>query len=160
MVLDPLSAVSLAATIVQFVDFSSKIVSKGYHLYGSVDGALPENQHLNYVITDLKGLNTRLQESQNLAYWTKDEKALQAIAVQCSVMADELLLRLNCLKVPEGTRYRRWKSFRQALKSVWNKEDLDKMAATLSDYRSQLEMHILVSLRYDPSTCGCSEAPN
>jgi hypothetical protein len=65
MVLDPMSAVSLAATIVQFVDFSSKIVSKGYHLYKSADGVLPENERLRYVITDLKSLNSKLQRHES-----------------------------------------------------------------------------------------------
>jgi hypothetical protein len=108
MVLDALSAVSLAATIIQFVDFSSKIVSKGYHLYESADGVLSENARLGYVIADLKSLNTRLQKHEKLGCLTKEE---------------------------------------QALKSVWNKKALDEMAATLSEYRNQIELHILLSLR-------------
>ena len=68
MVLDVLSAVLLAATIVQFVDFSSKIVLKGYHLYASASGALPENEQLGSVIIDLNALNTRLQQGQKLRF--------------------------------------------------------------------------------------------
>jgi hypothetical protein len=130
-------------------DFGSKIVSKGYHLSESATGALSENEQLRSVIIDLNALNTRLQQGQKLRYSTKDEKALEDLSVQCSAIADELLFKLNKLKVAEGARFRKWKSFRQALKSVWNKEDLDKMAATLSEYRRQLGLHILVSLRQD-----------
>jgi hypothetical protein len=54
MVLDALSVVSLAATIIQFVDFGSKIVSKGYHLYESTDGVLPEYARLGYLIARKK----------------------------------------------------------------------------------------------------------
>ena len=39
MVLDPLTAIGLAGNIVQFVDFSSKIVGKANKIYESVDGA-------------------------------------------------------------------------------------------------------------------------
>ena len=73
MVLDPLSAVSLAATVVQFVDFSSKIVSKGYHLYTSAGGALPENARLGYVIEDLRSVTTRLQSRERLGCLTREE---------------------------------------------------------------------------------------
>jgi hypothetical protein len=145
MVLDALSAVSLAATIVQFVDFSSKIVSKGYHLYKSADGALPE---LGYVIRDLKSLNARLQYPEISSCLTRDEQSLEDLSSQCSTIATELLGRLEKLSVEQNGRNRKWKSFRQALKSVWSKEALDEMKTTLSGYRSQLELHVLLSLRY------------
>jgi hypothetical protein len=147
MVLDALSAVSLAATIIQFVDFSSKIVSKGYHLYESADGVLSENARLGYVIADLKSLNTRLQKHEKLGCLTKEEQALEDLSSQCSIIAKELLERLDKLNVEANTKNRKWKSFRQALKSVWNKKALDEMAATLSEYRNQIELHILLSLR-------------
>jgi hypothetical protein len=148
MVLDALSAVSLAASIVQFVDFSSKIVSKGYHLHRSAEGVLPENARLAYVIADLKDLNTKLQCHERLGCLTRDEQALEDLSSQCSALATELLGRLEKLKVEQNVKNRKWKSFRQALKIVWGKEALDQMAATLSDYRSQLELHVLLSLRY------------
>lgn len=46
MALGPLSAVFLAAVVVQFVDFSTKIFSKGYYLYKAADRALPKNKVL------------------------------------------------------------------------------------------------------------------
>lgn len=150
--MDPMSAISFAATIVQFVDFSSKIVSKGYGLYKSADGALPENEQLGYVVSDLKTLNARLRNVQNSGASSRDETALVKLSQQCAGIADELLFKLEKLKVPKEAKFRKWKSLRQALKSVWNKEELNKMAATLSDFRSQLELHILVSLRYGPRT--------
>lgn len=145
--MDPLTAVSLAGTIVQFVDFSSKIVSKGYHLYTSGEGSLPENERLNYVTSDLKALSMRLKHHDRLGCSTKDEQALEDMASRCSAISDELLAKLEKLRVSKNAKHRRWKSFRQALKSVWSKEDLDRLAATLREYRDQLEFHILLSLR-------------
>jgi hypothetical protein len=51
--MDPLTAFSLACGIVQFVDFSSKLVSKGYEISISAEGALAENLDLETVTTDL-----------------------------------------------------------------------------------------------------------
>jgi hypothetical protein len=147
MVLDALSVVSLAATIIQFVDFGSKIVSKGYHLYESTDGVLPEYARLGYLIADLKSLNARLQTHEKLSCFTKEERALEDLSSKCSALAKELLERLEKLNVEPNTKNRKWKSFRQALKSVWSKKALEQIAATLSEFRNQLELHILISLR-------------
>ena len=46
MPLDPLSALSVAASVVQFLDFGNKIVSKGIQAYKSNDGALIENAEI------------------------------------------------------------------------------------------------------------------
>jgi hypothetical protein len=147
MVLDAMSALSLAATIVQFVDFSSKVVSKGCHLYKSPDGALPENEQLRFMITDLRDLNRRLQHHETLGCLTKEERALEDLSSRCEEIGTELLGKLATLQVANEAKFRKWKSFRQGLKTVWSQEGLDKMAASLSDYRSQLELHILLSLR-------------
>jgi hypothetical protein len=47
----------------------------------------------------------------------------------------------------KGDHHRKWKSFRQALKSVWNERELDSIVDRLSMFRQELEMHILVSLK-------------
>ncbi len=53
MVFDPMSALSLPGNIVQFVQFSSKLVWKGYHVYHSADGTLPWNLEIEVVTTEL-----------------------------------------------------------------------------------------------------------
>jgi hypothetical protein len=62
-------------------------------------------------------------------------------------MSKELLVRLNQLKVEDGRKNRRWKSFRQALKSVWCKSAVDEIAKRLEYFKKELDGHILVSLR-------------
>ena len=145
--MDPLSALSLAATLVQLVDFVSKIVSKGYHIYNATDRALPQDAALEYIVTDLQNLNARLKHHDRLSCATKDEQALEDLSTSCTVLANEVVSRLNRLKVAGDIKHRKWKSFRQALKSVWSKEELDFMATKLSEYRNQLEFHILLSLK-------------
>ena len=43
---------------------------------------------------------------------------------------------------------RKWKSFRQALKSVWSKQAIDEMAKRLEVLRADLDTHILEILRF------------
>jgi hypothetical protein len=145
-----LDALSLAATIVQFVDFASKLVSKGYHVYRSVDGALPQNLEMEAVAKDLSHLAVRLRSHKSLgnpSALTEGERAPEALTEKCNEIATTLLGRLDRLKVKKEERHRGWKSVRQALKSVWNKKELDDLAQKLSSYRDQLQFSILLSMK-------------
>ena len=146
--MDPLTAFSLACGIVQFVDFSSKLVSKGYELSISAEGALAENLDLETVTTDLSRLADRLSQNEELTCFTEDQQELRDLASSCQTLADQLMDKLQKLKVDKAAKYRRWKSIRQALKTVWSKKDLDEMVAKLATFRSQLELRLLVSLKW------------
>lgn len=41
--LDPLTALSLTGNLIQFIDFSNKLVSKSREIYRAADGTLSEN---------------------------------------------------------------------------------------------------------------------
>ena len=56
-------------------------------------------------------------------------------------------MRLDKLRIEDGAKKRRWKSFRQALQSVWSKSSIDVIAKRLESFRKELDGHILVSLR-------------
>jgi flagellar motility protein MotE (MotC chaperone) len=150
--LDPLTALSLAGTIVQFVDFSTKLVAKGYELHKSADGASIGNAELEVIAKDLQELNRRLQQLRpshdtDGKTLTDSNVALRKLSQQCSDVAAELIDALDNLKV-QGTSNRRWKSFRQALKGLMKKEEVDAFARRLENFRDELNLHILVSMRY------------
>ena len=156
--LDPLTALSVAGNIVQFVDFSIKLVAKGTELYNSADGASIGNAELEVIANDLQELNSRLQPSPPApdtvkTNWTAEDTALHKLTEQCSTVAGELLQALNRLKV-EGTSNRRWKSVRQALKALMKKDEVDAIVQRLQRFRDELNLHILVSMRYaSPDFC-------
>ena len=78
MVLDPLIAVSLAGNIVQFIDFTTKLVSKGHKIYKTTDGILIENAELEAITRKIIALNNRIvesfQENTNTAKPTATER--------------------------------------------------------------------------------------
>src|SRR5579862_6016273 len=100
--LDPLAALPLADTVLQFVGFSSKIISNGHQIYRSADGALSENIELETVATDLAELNTRLRQSLRpagmMGCFNKTEQALEDLCNSCRDVSEELLTRLNGLR--------------------------------------------------------------
>jgi hypothetical protein len=50
--LDPFTTLSLVGNLIQFIDFSSKLVTKGREIYRSADGALRENLEVEVVTAD------------------------------------------------------------------------------------------------------------
>lgn len=56
--LDPFTALSVASSVIQIVDFSSKLVSKGEEIRRN--GSLVENDELERVTKDLQELNGSL----------------------------------------------------------------------------------------------------
>lgn len=157
MLLDPLTALSLAGNVVQFVDFASKILAKGAEIHRSLDGSLRENVEVESIARDFMKLNYRLIESlphdddgptacrSSNKELSIDEQALQSLAQACSNIANELLEKLEKLKL-RGDK-KRWKSLYKALKSVWNKSELDDLLERLSRYREELELHLLVNIK-------------
>jgi hypothetical protein len=151
--MDPLTALSLASSIVQFVDFGSELVAKGYRRYKSPDGSLVEDadtemaaHHLVYLVSKLQHPSeSRLRDSEA---GQVEDQAFRALCTKCESIGEELLSCLKAARV-EG-KHRKWKSFRQALRSVSTEEKLSKIEARLSALKDELEFHILVDLRYGP----------
>jgi hypothetical protein len=157
--MDPLTALSLASSIVQFVDFGSELVAKGWRRYKSADGSLVEDvdtemavHHLVYLVSKLQNPSeSRLPDSEA---GQVEDQAFRALCTKCHSMGEELLSCLKAARV-EG-KHRKWKSFRQALRSVSTEEKLSKIEARLSALKDELEFHFLVDLRYGSHLSICS----
>ena len=147
LLMDPVVAVGLATNVAQLVEIAWKIVSKSHEIYKH--GGLPEHRDAETITIDLQGINDKLLGYLHKAEKEKDvdedDEALRLLCESSNKIANELIQRLNSLKV--GDEYRNWKSIRNALKAVWIKSELDETAARLQGYRTQLNTRILVSTR-------------
>lgn len=148
MLLDPLSALSLAGNVLQFVDFASKIVSEGHQIHKSTTGSLLVNDELENIATDLlavlervKGATSR-KEARALS---TDEQALDTIATQCAVVGQELVIRLEELKMQKA-KYK-WQSIYQALKTTGKRSEIERISKRLSAFRDEMDFHLLVTIR-------------
>jgi hypothetical protein len=153
--LDPLSAASLAGTIVQFVDFSSKLLSHGRELYKSASGKLTMDEELELVIADLKALVDKVrrtvisspsdapgrltEEGQNA------QNMFEAICNDAVKIAGELLARLNKLKI-EGTKNRAWKTLQHLVIRLWTKDEIDGLLNRLSTLKEALGTRVLFAI--------------
>lgn len=150
--MDGLSALSVGASVAQFIEFGCSLVSKSKEIHKSARGLSKQNVETESVTARLLDLNRRLTisldiEKQDASSVSRDYQALKLVCLGCVEVSKELLKRLEKLRVSGEGKNRRWKRFRQALKSVWSKEAIEETAKRLQSYRTELDTHILVSLR-------------
>lgn len=152
--MEALGALGLVANIFQVISFASELVSAGNKIYESANGALDKNVTAEQLSDDLRQLSNGLSESQ--AKWMQahgdgqldaDEIRLRNICDRCNDTAVELNVQLQKLKVQDRGKFRRLKSFRQALIAGWKEEEVDKIASRLEKYQRELDSHVLVGLR-------------
>jgi hypothetical protein len=146
--LDPLLAISLASNVVQFVDFTAKIISKTRELVQSSHGTTTEAYNAEIIIRDLMRLSERLKDGlrdAGAAPQTDDDKALEEVCNGCIGLSERMIKRLEKLKLGEGAGKRR--ALIHALKGVWSQKELESEEAQLATYRSQLEFRVLTTFR-------------
>jgi hypothetical protein len=146
--MDPLSALSIASSVLQFVQFGCSLVSKAHEIHQSSSGALPEHLECEDATTRLVELTKKIQypeTSSTSGCLSSDDAPLEAICRNCDVIATELLQRLRKLRLRDNTDERKWKSFRQALKTVWSKGEMSSIESRLLTCRKELEMHLIAN---------------
>lgn len=139
--MDPIAALGLAANIVQFIDFSWKLVYDAKDLYESSTGASADHNILLSVSSDIIHFNNKLSAPSTPG---AIPDSIRALASQCKKVALELLRVLETLKV-EGP-HKKWKSFMQALRSVWKKEQIQSLVERLGKLRNQMQLQLQLSL--------------
>jgi hypothetical protein len=143
--MDPLTAFSLAGNVIQFVDFSTKLLLTGRELYRSASGALQPYEELELVTTDLVAICDKLHHEEELG------PEFERVCREAKEIAHELLRRLNRLKVTKGQGMqspKKWETLQQAFAIAWSKNDVEGLVARLTKIKGAIEMRILSSLRY------------
>ena len=140
--MEPLSALSLAGNVIQFIEFTTKLLSTSIEVYRSAEGASNDHLTLGEICGQLSGLSGRLCASKVNYRESASEIALRDIADLCNADCARILAVLNDLKVKEGS-HRAWNSFRHALKHAWKGErEVEKLMGQLRDRQAAMTLHI------------------
>lgn len=109
MAIGALEALSLSTAIIQFVDFTAKLVSKGYKLHHSVEGALLEFTDLDTSARNVIHLNNAIIDQYEGAKKIDpyrsggsiplgSESDLKTVCKGCNEAAEKLVIALERLK--------------------------------------------------------------
>lgn len=148
MGLDPLTALGLAANIVQFLSFSAGLLSQSWTIYKSSNGASDDVIDAEIAVTDLLRVTEGLKPSilsPNTTALTAAETSLDNLRVRCHEVGKELLAILDKLTI-KGQKTR-WKSIKLALAREWKDGKLKELQERLQQLRAELNLHVTVSLR-------------
>jgi hypothetical protein len=123
---DGLYALSVAASVAQFIEFGCTLIGKSKEIYHSKQGALLQQVEIEDATRRLVELSKRINISMHpqsnpgpsMEIDEMENQALVVICQGCLSVSKLLLSKLDTLKVAEGQKHRGFKSFRQALKSV------------------------------------------
>lgn len=138
--MDPITAIGLAAAIVNFIDFAHKIVTGADELYKNA--TTEENIHAENIVNDLDDAATDLT---NLPGKTKHEKALNILAKNCTDISGDLHSLLKKLTV-SGDRTK-WKVLRVAIRNVRKESDVARLVARLDKYRGEILLRLSLMLK-------------
>jgi hypothetical protein len=155
--MDPVSACGVAASVVQFINFTETLLRGTYEIYKSATptGDTKINCDLMNVTTSLKTLNDDLLSS--LSQRISDGKSLShheirigRVCEECNEIAGQLISKLK--KLRSQKKHNLWESFRKALQTVWNKRAIEVLELRLHSFRIYISFSIGASLLYTPSS--------
>lgn len=145
--MDPFTAIGLASSIVQFVDFSTKLIHGAREIYDSASSDTLENRSLEAVVGEMKRLSSKLL-SPGKTHQTEEEKALRRLAAECNILSNQILHLLQKIKPKDANSMRQ--STWAALKNKWHEGEKLELEKRLENCRSQLELQLNFLTRSHP----------
>jgi hypothetical protein len=139
--MDPLTALGLAANILQFIDFSWTLVNSAKEVYGSKTGATRENSDLTNTISRLDDVTTELGTPASL---DPQQQSLCMLSAQCQILSKELRDILVSLTARPDSKVG---SARVAWKSWRKKDKITSLRGRLNEYRNQILLELAILLK-------------
>ena len=145
--LEALAALSLASSIVQLVDFGSKLLVGTYDALESVDGSTKQNAQIEEHTKHLRTLYETLRDTQRPTPTSDSEMLLLQLATESEEVAKHLLSALEELKFKRDGRGRALRSFLLQIKGLRRVKKTSVMQEKLDRIQSQVNTCLLNVLR-------------
>lgn len=148
--MDPFNALGVAAATIQFVDFSTALISAGSKICRSKTGELQLESESRTIAEELESHDGEMRDSNGSGPgqdFSQTEKQIRAMCDQCDAVAQDLLHAVQKLKSRRWSKKEKFETFKQALQAVWTPEQITHLEQRLGSWRSQLIPLILSALR-------------
>lgn len=148
--IEPFTALGAASSIVQFLDFGSRILVEGYTFYKSQDGATKDNLNVEELVWEKMILMERMSKATPARGHaaTKDDLAVQKLATRCYWLARELLDLLHELRMDPNTRFKKWESLRKAAQQSRSAGRIRKLRIDLQSTLTLINTVLLNIMQY------------
>ncbi|KAH7146154.1 hypothetical protein EDB81DRAFT_947194 [Dactylonectria macrodidyma] len=148
--MDPISALGLASNIIQFIDFSSRLIKTAAEIRRSASGTTGELEDVVAIGEDLQILLRGLRTPRMPASAPEDAQRLAILANNCGSVCMELDALVKHIKRKGSTPGAR--SFRAAWRVMKQSGKLTSLEKRLDSYRIQILGHIVVMMSETQST--------
>jgi hypothetical protein len=142
---EAIAAVGAASSIIQIVDFCSKVVVQAAELARSSRDALRENDELQRLTVQYESLS--FEPETQLA--SDGKTRVERLSNECKREARRLLDLLDDLKIASGCRgaQRVWQGTKQTARAMGKRKDIKKQLKRLRELNSQLATALLLDIR-------------
>ncbi|KAI1735239.1 hypothetical protein F4680DRAFT_435889 [Xylaria scruposa] len=160
--MNPLDAVSLAATVVQFTDFGVRLLSETAKVYKSVAGMTSDTVELKTIEDDLRQLSQSIQEkSAQLADPIKppreSEQKLLRLCRTCQTLSTELATVVGRLRTHGTGRVNlAVESFEVAVRKFKSHDKIKDLRSRVSEVRQEMMLTMTVFL-WEESKSGADD---
>jgi hypothetical protein len=139
--MEPLSALSLGANILQVLDFAGKVVRTASKLSQSSNGTLIENDEIEITAADL----VRSIDLMSTASTSEGDETLKSICDSSCELANELLALLGTAKVGGGSSKLQiiWKTVR----TLRMENDVNRIQDRIARLQLQIITNIIIKLK-------------
>ncbi|KAF2008561.1 hypothetical protein BU24DRAFT_456109 [Aaosphaeria arxii CBS 175.79] len=138
--MDPFTALTLATSIVQFVDFATKIVHGTRQIYQTGEGVAEENADIELCASELHNLCTCLDVLKLPSPRSADDDTLCRIADRCISVSIELSSLLEKVKAKDP--HSKWQCMVSTVKTQLKKSERDEILARLSQFMAELDSQL------------------
>lgn len=143
--MEALTALGLASNIVQFIDFSSKIIKGAKEIHDSTTGTSPRTEGLEDVVNEMQSLSLRL-DPPTTGHPDEDERAFRRLAAECRILCTQLLDLIGSVK-PNNPKSK-CQSIIAAIRGAWNEKERTELERRLDSCRNQLELQLTFLMKY------------
>lgn len=142
---EALVTIGAASSIIQIIDFCSKVAIQAAELANSSHDALRENDELERLTLEYNNLSLRPSAEPASNQGTQADR----LSVECKREARRMLGLLDDLKNSSGSRGARiiWQSTKQSARSIRKKKEIKKQRKRLRELNSQLATAVLLEIR-------------
>lgn len=146
--MDPLSALSIAAAVVQFLDFGAKLVGTSLEVYRSAEGATEQNLETEYLVEHTRDLTARLKSAQQ---WRgskdlkHDDAKLLDLAQKSHSLASDLAGLVISLR--SHNHHTSWDAIKQTIRIKYSEHTITSLKARLDAVKCELSLQLLCMIR-------------
>lgn len=156
--MDPITAIGLAGSILQFITFASSLISEANEIHNSTSGSSVQTTNTQEAYARLEELSKKLAsssredsllqpfgESRN---YDGNIVAINDLADLCHKDSKRLLDVVSRLTLQDASR-NRWHSLHMAIKTAWTRKEIAELEQRLHNTQATLTFHLCASTRYE-----------